>query len=478
MTTLPVSTTAVGRILDEAPAGRFHRKAALIAGMGFFTDSYDLNVISTALLLLKPEWHLSAGQVGLIGSTALIASFLGALLFGRLGDLVGRKRIYGLEAAIMAVGAVLTACSPGFLWLLVARFALGVGVGGDYPISATIMTEYANRWRRGRQVAIMFSSYTLGQVAAFAVALVLLLSGMDHDLAWRLMLGLGAVPALAVLYSRRRLPESPRYTAAVRGDDKAAVDAVRQVDPDLVAEPPATVDVSPTGRGAMGLRRLLTDRRLLVVLLGTAGVWFLFDVAIYGNSISQPLIVSQLLGGAGTANPATVTAVNLGLAVAFSVTGVVVGIALMDRIPRRTQQMVGLGLCGLPLILIGVVPGLTAAVVPFVLCFGLSSFGATVGPNPTTMVLAAESFPTSVRATGHGVSAAVGKLGAYLGALLLPLALAVYGLRTTEISAGLVFLLGIPLTRVLPEPMGRPLDDVLVEPQLHPVSSEPASTPR
>jgi MFS transporter, PHS family, inorganic phosphate transporter len=65
------SPTGVGRALDDAPPSIFHLKAAIVSGMGFFTDAYDLNVISTVLLLLKPEFHLSAGQVGLVGSTAL-----------------------------------------------------------------------------------------------------------------------------------------------------------------------------------------------------------------------------------------------------------------------------------------------------------------------------------------------------------------------------------------------------------------------
>ena len=86
-----------------------------------------------------------------MGSTSLIASFVGAFIFGRIADVIGRKKVYGVEAAIMVIGAILTALSPNFAWLIVFRFILGVGIGGDYPISATIMTEYANRRSRGRR---------------------------------------------------------------------------------------------------------------------------------------------------------------------------------------------------------------------------------------------------------------------------------------------------------------------------------------
>jgi PHS family inorganic phosphate transporter-like MFS transporter len=444
---------SVDQALDEAPPSMFHLKTAITAGMGFFTDSYDLNVISTALLLLKPEYNLSTGQVGLIGSTALIASFVGALFFGRIGDLLGRKRVYGVEAAIMVVGAVLTAVSPNFVWLLVTRFILGIGIGGDYPISATIMTEYANRRSRGKQVAMMFSAYTLGQIAAFIIALTLLAAGVNHDLAWRLMLGLGALPALAVLYNRRRMPESPRFTASVVGDRRRAASDLNGLTPGAVAE--ASDGSAPGGRSS--LRAFFTSRRMMITLLGTAGTWFVYDVAVYGNSISQPAIVNSLV-----ANPSTteVTAINLIMAVLFSLTGLVFGIFVMDRIPRKTQQILGLSVCGLALLAIGVIPGVTANLAVFVVVFGVSSFGSTFGPSSTTMVFAAESFPVGVRATGHGLSAGIGKAGAYLGALCAPLMLAGVGLRVTELVAGLFFLLGIPFTMLLTEPAGRRLEDV------------------
>ena len=149
---------------------------------------------------------------------------------------------------------------------------------------------------------------------------------------------------------------------------------------------------------------------------------------------------------------------NLILAIAFSVTGLVFGICLMDRIPRRVQQITGLAVCGLALLAIGVIPAITTNVLLFVLVFGISSFGSTFGPSSTTMVLAAESFPVGVRATGHGLSAGIGKAGAYLGALATPVLLASMGLRSTEFIAGLFFLIGIPLTLALKEPSGRRLD--------------------
>jgi MFS transporter, PHS family, inorganic phosphate transporter len=153
----------------------------------------------------------------------------------------------------------------------------------------------------------------------------------------------------------------------------------------------------------------------------------------HGNSISQPEIVK---GVAPHATLAGVTAINLILAVLFSLTGVVCCILLMDRMKRRLQQVLGFAVSAAALFAIGLVPGLTGSVLPFALVFGIASFGVSFGPNAGTMVFAAETVPVSVRATGHGLSAGIAKLGAYLGALVSPVLLAGIGLRHTELIAG------------------------------------------
>ena len=83
--------------MDEAKLSRLHWKIMFISGMGFFTDAYDLFIIGVAMALIKQEWHIGATEEGLVASTALLASAVGAVLFGRIADMLGRKRIYGYE---------------------------------------------------------------------------------------------------------------------------------------------------------------------------------------------------------------------------------------------------------------------------------------------------------------------------------------------------------------------------------------------
>jgi MFS transporter, PHS family, inorganic phosphate transporter len=197
--------------LDEASLSRFHLRAVLVSGMGFFTDAYDLFVIGIASTLVAKEWHLSSARLALLNSTMLLAAFLGAMAFGRFADLAGRKRVYWMVAAIMIAGALGSALSPSFWVLIVFRFVLGCGVGGDYPVSAVMMSEYANRKDRGKLVGMVFGTQALGLIVGPLVALALLGGGASDTVTWRVLLGLGAVPAAAVLYLRLLMPESPRY---------------------------------------------------------------------------------------------------------------------------------------------------------------------------------------------------------------------------------------------------------------------------
>src|ERR1700689_4016352 len=199
------TTTSSFAEMDNAGITGHHWKIMLISGMGFFTDAYDLFVIGVVMALLKPIWHFGKLEESLIGSTALLAAAIGALLFGRIADMLGRKRIYGLEVLVLAAGAIGCAFSPNIWWLIGLRFILGIGIGGDYPVSGTIMSEYAGKDSRGMLVTLVFAMQAAGLILGPLFASAMLATNMSHDLIWRLLLGFGALPALAVYWQRRHL---------------------------------------------------------------------------------------------------------------------------------------------------------------------------------------------------------------------------------------------------------------------------------
>ncbi len=449
----PGAAVSVSDLLNDAPRSRFHRRAVVISGMGFFTDAYDLFVIATVAAIVAVQWHLSTIQTSWVSASAILGAFVGATLFGRVADVLGRKRVYVAVACIMIVGAVASAVAPGFIWLVVARFVLGLGIGGDYPVSAVLMSEYSNRDDRGRMVGMVFSMQALGLIVGPLVALVLLASGLGHDATWRIILGLGAVPAAGVVYLRSKMPESPRFTAQVLGHGERARDELAVFSQGTVGADGA----SPAPLRRLGLGEFLRNRRMLMLLIGTAGTWFLFDYAYYGNTLSLPTILREV---DSTASLEMKLVWSLVMFVVFAVPGYVVAVLTMDRIGHRRLQFIGFAVMAVAFMALAVFPALTATVVPFVVIFGLSYFFVEFGPNTTTFVLPSEVFPVSMRTTGHGIAAGVGKLGAFIGVFLVPQLQSRLGLRGMLAIAGAAAISGFLLTTVLPEPAHRTLEDL------------------
>ena len=444
------SQRTLGEALDEAPLSLFHLKAAFTAAMGFFTDAYDLFIIGVALVLIKEQWHLSAVQTSFLGGATLLATLVGALVFGRVADLVGRTRVYGLVAGLMAFGAFATALAPSYIWLVAFRFVLGIGIGGDYPVSAVMASEYANRQRRGLLVSLVFSSQAAGLIIGPVVALALLASGVNHEVAWRLMLGLGALPALSVLYLRIKTPESPRYAAQVQGRESEARASMEKYTQGVVR-----AVAGAGGSGRTSLRTFLTDRKSLLLILGTAGSWFLLDYVYYGNTISAPVILRGVAPGASLLQS---TAWTLMLFALFAVPGYACAVLNVDRVGHRRLQWIGFLAMAVCFALIGFIPGLTHVIVPFLLIYGISYFFTEFGPNVTTFLIPTEVFGVGERTTGHGIAAGVGKLGAFLGVFLFPVLSSALGLGGVLFLCSGVGVGGALLTLVLPEKSGLSLD--------------------
>jgi PHS family inorganic phosphate transporter-like MFS transporter len=450
---LTVGAPSVSDLLNEAPRSKFHRRTVLVSGVGFFTDSYDLFVIGTVSTIVAVQWHLSTVETSWVTGAAILGAFFGAVIFGRIADVMGRKWVYLGVAVIMMIGALASAVAPGFIWLVVARFILGLGIGGDYPVSAVLMSEYSNRKDRGRLVGMVFSMQALGLVVGPLVGLALLSSGIGHGLTWRLMLGFGAIPAAGVIYLRSKMPESPRFKAQVQGKTDQASQDITAFSDGVVDAPVGTAQATQK----LGLGQFLRNRRMLVLLIGTAGSWFLFDYAYYGNTLSLPAILKQVDSSASLETKLLWT---LGIFVVFAVPGYLIAVMTMDRIGHRRLQFIGFGVMAGAFLTLAGFAHLTTMVVPFLAIFGLSYFFVEFGPNMTTFVLPSEVFPVSMRTTGHGIAAGIGKLGAFLGVFLVPQLQKHYGLRGMLTIAGIAAILGFALTKILPEPARRTLEEM------------------
>lgn len=143
--------------IDDSRISAAQWRIVLIAGMGFFTDAYDLFIIGVVLKLLHAQWHISPLETAIVGATALVSAAIGSAVFGRIADVFGRKYIYGFEVLVLGAGAIASAFSPNIWWLVAFRFILGLGIGGDYPVSATIASEFAGKKTRGLMISTVFA---------------------------------------------------------------------------------------------------------------------------------------------------------------------------------------------------------------------------------------------------------------------------------------------------------------------------------
>jgi MFS family permease len=454
--TFPQSGNSDFSSMDEAKISGHHWKIMFISGMGFFTDAYDLFIIGVVMTLLKPMWHVQPLEESLVESTSLIAAAIGALLFGRVADMLGRKRIYGFEVLVLAVGAVACAFAPNILWLIGLRFILGVGIGGDYPVSATIMSEYAGKSHRGMMVTLVFAMQAAGLVVGPLLAAALLSTHLSHDIIWRILIAFGAVPALAVFWSRRKLKESPRFLQA-NGMQEDENGKIQRIDKGSSNGNSSSQSVSFWD----GFHRLVSDEKMLPCLVAASAAWFLMDAAYYGNTVSSPLVLSALQGQ-HTLLQKTLT--QLGIFVIFAVPGYAVSALTMDRLGRKTIQCLGFAVMAVTFGLLAFIPNIEKMVYPFVIIYGISFFFTEFGPNATTFVYPSEIFPVRVRTTAHGIAAAMGKVGGFFGVFLFPYLMHWRGLPGAEIAASICSAVGFLMTLfMLPETKGKSLEELSAE---------------
>ncbi len=451
-----INETEILSRMDDSKITRQHWKVMFISGMGFFTDAYDLFIIGVVISILKHEWHPSPWAVGLVTSTALLAAAFGAIIFGRVADMLGRKRIYGYEVLVLAAGAIASAFSPDIWWLIGFRIILGIGIGGDYPVSATLMSEFSGKKSRGMMVSLVFAMQAAGLIVGPLLAAAFLASGLSNDLVWRLLLALGAVPALAVFQLRRHMAESPRYLLATGQHDQAHAAAGHV----LGQSPGAARDGNAAKKTSFseGFWALTRRRDLAVRLIGASAAWFCMDFAYYGNTVSSPLVLHAV---APNDSLMSTTLTQLAIFTIAAVPGYFVAAAMMDRIGRKTIQILGFAMMALSFAAMALVPGIEKLIYPFLIVYGLSYFFTEFGPNATTFVYPAELFPVEGRTTGHGIASASGKLGGFVGVFLFPIMLSAGGLFAAESVAAAVSVLGILVTVfMLPETKGKSLEEL------------------
>lgn len=438
-------------------------KLLTIAGVGFLMDAWDLFIIniiySIILVAYYPkntkniDWGLEGG---VLKAAANIGNIVGQLFFGFCGDMFGRSAIYGKELIIVIIAVILQISAPDSIgghgitiWLAVFRFVMGIGIGGDYPMSATIVSDRSHLKNRGFLLSWIFSNQGWGNLTG-AILAVIVIAGYRHYVdaghlhklsgAWRILQGLTLIPAFIVLYFRLTLVESTRFTQARKlQDDPELIAKGHQNlnrspsdEDELTKEKALGGDVTPIEATAVGMSfksigkpknefiTYFSEWKNAKKLIGCAAAWFLVDITFYGINLNQSSILSAIgfTKGSTWGKLMKTATGNLIITCAGFLPGYFFTMFTVDIVGRKPIQLMGFIMNALFLgILAGRFNELKHQTGPFFVVFVFLQLFFNWGANATTFIVPAEAFPTRVRATAHGFCAACGKCGAILSSL-------------------------------------------------------------
>lgn len=402
------------------------RIVVAIALGGVFLDAYDLGALAFGMKEVTREFHLTPAGSGMVASAITFGAIVGALIGGWLTDKIGRYRVFMADMFFFVVAALACALAPNEYVLAGARFVMGLGVGIDLPVAMAFLAEFSRLKGRGNKaasIAMWCPTWYAAISISYLLVLVLysVLPASHVDWLWRLILGFGAVPALAIIAIRSRyMSESPVW-AANQGDLQGAAAILRRAwginaqvasDADFSA---ATRTRRPGWRNYGALLRGIYLRRTLLATVISIASAFAYNAVAFG----LPVILSSFLAQ----TMLTTILVSLALNLLFAFVGGLLAVRLVPRLGAWRMTVAGYA-CQLAallgLALIGRPQGMPEALLAVAL-LALFLFGQGFGPGSHTMTYASLSYPVSLRGVGVGLNQTLMRASSTLSLFLFPL---------------------------------------------------------
>jgi SP family arabinose:H+ symporter-like MFS transporter len=455
--------------LDSQAPSSLYWYLALLACVGGFLFGYDTADIGSALPFLP--YHLSDFAVGYLVAGASIGAAVGALAAGPLTDRFGRKSLLIADVTIYAVGAIVSALAINAPMLLGARTLIGLAIGADSAIATAYIAEFAPRSRRGALSLIQQWMITVGILGSYIVALVILrvAPGAATSSGWRLILGLGALPAIVGVVLRARMPESPRWLME-KGRAAQTTKALKQlgveVSPADVRRATDELSVSARERkrsGAKvwtpGVRRALLLVCAFFILQQITGI----NVPFYYG----PRVLSDFFKGPSSdAVSAAIAGVEVtAILGTVNVLATYLGFRWIDKRGRRPLAIGGfIGMMTFILVAAVGVAFMTGVPKTVVVMIGFSFFISSfaIGVGGTGWLIQGEYFPTEVRGTAAAIAAAVDWLANFAIIEAFPTLNQRFGLAWVMVGfAALALIAVVFVARFIPETKGMSVEKVV-----------------
>jgi len=438
--------STISERLSNLPLGRFHWNLLALTMLGWAFDSMDTGIVAFVLAKMTIIWHLTSHQIGYIGSIGLAGMACGAVMSGWLADSIGRKKLF--TATLLTYGVATGLC--GFAWnyesLLVFRFLVGLGVGGQLPVAVTLMSEYSPARYRGRMIVLLESSWALGWLAASVIAYMII-----PRYGWQVAFFIGAGPAFTFIYFWQRVPESVLYLIG-KGRFAEAHAQVAAIEASLgvpVGEPPTAAEVNapPTKFSLAELWSGPYLKRTVCLWI----LWFGTVFAYYGIFTWLP---SLLVKSGHTLIRSFEYVMWMTLA---QIPGYFTAAMLVDRIGRKITLSSFLTACAICAYFFGNARSGTEIVLWGCLLsfFNLGAWGVLYTYSP-------EMYPTQARASGVGFAAGFGRIGGILAPIIVGVIMTGPEKISTVFTMFTVVLLLIALNIVVlgEETMHKSLDEI------------------
>ncbi|GAA3946272.1 MFS transporter [Microbacterium soli] len=445
--TLSSSSTLAAR-LDALPFTRSHLRVLTGSGVGWALDAMDVGLISFIIAVLAQQWHLTPEEAGWIASIGFIGMAIGAGVGGLLADRLGRRQVFALTLLVYGIATGASALVGGVAMLLVFRFFVGLGLGAELPVASTYVSEFAPAAIRGRLIVILEAFWAIGWTAAAVIGYLVV---PVSDVGWRWAFALGAVPAVYAIIVRWGLPESPRWLAS-RGRLAQAERIVKSLETRAVLGRP----LQPRAQSALPALALTSSARLRALwapefrlrTLSVWAVWFCVNFAYYGAFIWIPSILFS-------AGYDLVKSFGFTLLITLAqLPGYAAAAWLIEVWGRRLTLSVFLAGSAVSAVLFGIADSeatiiITGMALSF---FNLGAWGALYAVTP-------EIYPTSLRATGAGWAAAVGRIASIVAPLAVPVLLAQGGAPLAFVVFSAFFAIATATAWGLVDRRGAALDD-------------------
>jgi putative MFS transporter len=345
-----------------------------LAGTGWMFDAMDVGILSFVIAAIAVEWNLSSVEMGWIGSVNSIGMAIGAFGFGLLADRIGRKNVFMITLVLFSVASGLSALTMTLTAFLILRFFVGAGLGGELPVASTLVSESVDAKERGRVVVLLESFWAAGWLLAALIAYFVIPS-----FGWRVALIITALPAFYAIYLRRNLPDSSKYVED--GKPKQTVGAKL---------------------------KLLFSKKYAKRTVMLWIVWFMVVFSYYGMFLWLPSVM-VMKGFSMIKSFGYVLLMTLA-----QLPGYFTAAWLIERAGRKFVLATYLLGTATSAYIFGNAETLGLLLVSGALLsfFNLGAWGALYAYSP-------EQYPTSIRATGSGMAAAIGRVGGIFGPLLV-----------------------------------------------------------